>query len=314
MKFKSKIKVLFLAAALLLLCGCRSEKEEKAKYQIYYLNEEKTGLHAMGYSAKEKGTKGLVREFLKKLSVNPKDVEYRKALPDNVEIVKSKIEGDQLSIWFDTDYYGMAASEEVLCRASIVKTLIQIPEISCISFFVGDAPLVDAKDNVVGLMTGESFVENPGEQINAIQTVPITLYFSNDSGDGLMVETYKVHYNSNISMEKLVIEHLLEGPKRGKGKSAIPEGTNLLGATTVDGVCYVNFDSGFLNQNYKIQEPIVIYSIVDSLSELSTVSRVQISVNGSTKGVYRDSYKLDKVYDRNLDYLDGSKEEKKKGE
>ena len=49
---------------------------------------------------------------------------------------------------------------------------------------------------------------------------------------------------------------------------------------------------------------------MDSLSELSTVSKVQISVNGSTKGVYRDSYKLDKIYDRNLDYL----EERQKGE
>lgn len=84
----------------------------------------------------------------------------------------------------------------------------------------------------------------------------------------------------------------------------------LLSVTTVDGVCYVNFDAGFTNQDYEIQEPIVIYSIVDSLSELSTVSKVQISVNGSTKGVYRDSYKLDKIYDRNLDYL----EERQKGE
>lgn len=47
----------------------------------------------------------------------------------------------------------------------------------------------------------------------------------------------------------------------------------LLSVTTVDGVCYVNFDAGFTNQDYEIQEPIVIYSIVNSLSELSTVSK-----------------------------------------
>lgn len=160
-------------------------------------------------------------------------------------------------------------------------------------------------------MTAESFVENPGEQINAIQTTTLTLYFSNRDGDALVKETQTVHYSSNISIEKLVIEHLLEQPKNAKGKSAIPSGTKLLSVTTVDGVCYVNFDAGFTNQDYEIQEPIVIYSIVDSLSELSTVSKVQISVNGSTKGVYRDSYKLDKIYDRNLDYLE---EGQKKGE
>ena len=57
----------------------------------------------------------------------------------------------------------------------VVRTMTQIPDISCVSFFVGDSPLVDSKNNVVGLMTaGESFVENPGEQINAIQTTTLT--------------------------------------------------------------------------------------------------------------------------------------------
>ena len=76
--------------------------------------------------------------------------------------------------------------------------------------FVGDSPLVDSKNNVVGLMTAESFVENPGEQINAIQTTTLTLYFSNRDGDALVKETQTVHYSSNISIEKLVIEHLLK--------------------------------------------------------------------------------------------------------
>lgn len=307
--------MLLFTAVLLLLCGCESKKEVKTGYQIYYLNAEKTRLNAKGYRVKEDKTEEMVKVFLKELSTNPEDADYRKPIPNDVEIVKSEVEGDQLSIWFDTDYYNMDAVSEVLCRAAVVKTLTQIPEISCVSFFVGDTPLVDAKNNVVGLMTGESFVENPGEQINAIQTATITLYFSNKSGERLVKETQDVHYSSNISIEKLVIEHLLEGPKKVKGKSAIPAGTSLISATTGDGICYVNFDSGFMNQDYGVQEPIVIYSIVNSLSELSTVSKVQISVNGSTKGVYRDSYALDQIYDRNLDYLNGNvKGEKKKSE
>jgi germination protein M len=30
---------------------------------------------------------------------------------------------------------------------------------------------------------------------------------------------------------------------------------------------------------------------------------VQISVNGKTSGVYRDSFALDQLYERNLDYV-----------
>ena len=62
-------------------------------------------------------------------------------------------------------------------------------------------------------------------------------------------------------------------------------------------------DENFMKQNYNIEEPVVIYSIVNSLSELSTINKVQISVKGDTSGVYRDSFPLDKLYERNLDYV-----------
>lgn len=76
----------------------------------------------------------------------------------------------------------------------------------------------------------------------------------------------------------------------------------------MDGVCYVSLDEAFKNQDYKVNEAIVIYSIVDSLSELSTISKVQISVNGDTSGVYRDNFPLADMYDRNMDYVTGAEE------
>ena len=305
---KKRLWILLLAAVVLVLGGCKSEKEETDGYQIYYLNAEQTKISGKAYDTKETDTEKLVAEFLKALAKDPEDVDYRKPIPNEVELLKTKLEGNQLSIWFVTDYYNMDAASEVLCRAAIVRTVTQIPDVNCVSIFIGDSPLVDAKNNVVGLMTAESFVENPKEQINSLQEATITLYFSNKNGDGLVTEKRDVHYSSNISMEKLIVEQLLKGPEKKDAKSAIPSGTKLVSVSAVDGVCYVNFDEGFTNQDYEIQEPIVIYSIVNSLSELSTVSKVQISVNGSTKGVYRDSYKLDKVYERNLDYVKTSKE------
>ena len=185
-----------------------------------------------------------------------------------------------------------------------MRTLTQVEGVECLSFYVGEDPLTDGSGNLVGVMTNDSFIENPGEQINSIQTSTIVLYFANKKGNGLVQETQEVHHSSNISLEKLVIEHLLEGPKSKNAQSAIPEGTKLVGVSVLDGVCYVNLDDAFRNQNYSIEEPVVIYSIVDSLSEISTINKVQISVNGNTKGVYRDSFALDELYERNLDYVE----------
>ncbi len=80
--------------------------------------------------------------------------------------------------------------------------MTQISGIDCVSFYVDEKPLTDVNGKMVGTMYAESFVENPGEQINTIQNTNLTLYFSNQAGDGLVKETRRVHYSSNISLEK----------------------------------------------------------------------------------------------------------------
>lgn len=313
----------FTAALILLMAaGCTSSKDEQtSQYHAYYLNKEKTKIIEVDYQPGSTDTEGLIAEFVELIRTDAQSVEYQKLLPDMVKIKSYNYDGNQMSIYFNEAYTtSMSVAEEVLCRAAIVRTMVQIPGVSCVSFYLGDAPLTDLYGNVVGLMTNESFVENPGEQINSIQTANIQLYFSNLEGDGLVRTTEEVTYISNISMEKLIMEHLLEGPKESGMISAIPNGTKLVNISTTNGTCFVNLDEGFLNHNYNIHESIVIYSIVNSLSEIPTVNRVQISVNGNSLGVYRDSYTLDTLYERNLDYVvSGSSEdmvntEEKEGE
>ena len=71
----------------------------------------------------------------------------------------------------------------------------------------------------------------------------------------------------------------------------------------MDGVCFVNFDSGFLAQDYMLSEEVIIYAIVNSLCELPNINKVQISVNGDTDFVYRDEMTLQELYERNLDLV-----------
>lgn len=297
-----KIVKLLPLVFLILLCGCNSQNTDST-YHMYYVNKDTTKIVEKNYEPEDTDTQGLIKEFLIALSTDSGSVEYTKPLPNDVEITNYTLNGNQLFLYFDEDYYNMDVVEEVLCRAAIVRTMIQIPEVSCVSFYIGDAPLADSKGNVVGLMTEESFIENPGKQINAIQTASIHLYFSNTTGDGLVETTEEVQYSTNMSMEKVIMENLLAGPKEKGMIAAIPDGTELVSVTTTDGTCYVNLDETFMNQVYEIQEPIVIYSIVNSLSEVPTINNVQISVNGDTSGVYRNSFALDTLYERDLDYV-----------
>lgn len=285
------------------LAACGRQTEQSA-YHIEYLNKDKNRLVEEPYEPSATDTDGMIKEFLAKLSSDSDNVDYRKPIPNDVEITNYSLDGVLLTLHFDEDYSKMSAVDEVLCRAAVVRTMTQIDGVDCVAFYIGDAPLTDAKGNLVGTMNQDSFIENPGEQINSIQNTTLTLYFSNLDGDGLVKEVREdVYYSSNISMEKLIMEQLLDGPKTKDAKSAIPEGTKLVSVSVVDGVCYVSLDEAFKNQDYKVNEAIVIYSIVDSLSELSTISKVQISVNGDTSGAYRDNFPLADMYDRNLSLI-----------
>ena len=87
----------------------------------------------------------------------------------------------------------------------------------------------------------------------------------------------------------------------------MPKDVKLLSVSVNETVCSINLDAAFLNNTLEVKEYIPIYSIVNSLSELSTVSRVQIRINGSEDAVFRDLIPLSTVFVRNYDYIVGGK-------
>lgn len=298
-----------LAGTLLLLfmgaAGCERQKSDANEHWIFYVNKENTKIVAAPYEPKEPAVepKEMIEGMLARLGEDPESLNYRKPLSGAVQLLSWDLDGGHLKLAFSSDYSQMDNVTEILCRAAYVRTLMQAEGVENISFYVGDAPLLDRKGNPVGVMTAESFIENPGEQINSIQTANVTLYFADAEGDALVKENQVCHYSSNISMEKLVMERLLAGPLGTEGRASLPAGTKLVSVSVLEGVCFVNLDSGFLNQNYDIQEGVVIYSIVNSLAELPNINKVQLLVNGDTSLTYRDSYSFGTLYERNLDFL-----------
>lgn len=297
-----KMLVLFLTViALFVLAGCGAGS--KSGFQIYYLTEDGTGLVGRSYEMESSGTENQIREIIDQLSEKSKEVDYVNLFPQDVRIEKYQLDDKVLKLYFNKAYEKMDPVEEVLCRGGIVRTFLQLEGVEGVSFYVDNATLTDVNGDIVGVMTQDSFADNPGKNIKNIQETELTLYFASKDGKGLTKEVQKVYYNSNTSVEKLAVERLMKQPETEGAKSAIPEGTQLINVSVLDGVCLVNFDEGFLVQNYDIAEPVVIYSIVDSLTELPSVNTVQISVNGETNMTYREDYSLSKQYERNLDLV-----------
>lgn len=303
MRKKRKMwKVLLFAVLLALLmpvCSC-SGTGGKSGFRIYYLNEARNGLVDREYSLKSSNTDDRINEIIDQLSADSGDVDYGRLFPEDVRIEKFTLQYGILNIYFNSAYAELDKIEEVLCRGGIAQTFLQLADVKGVGFYVDNKPLTGSDGQPVGVMTDDSFADNPGKEMQNIEERNLTLYFASADGKSLTKEVQKVYYNSNTSVEKLVVERLIRGPQTKGSKATIPEGTQLINISVMDGACLVNFDEGFLAQNFGISEQVVIYSIVDSLTELPSVKTVQISVDGDTNRTYRDKYPLSKQYERNL--------------
>lgn len=304
-----KISLVLIFCFLLCLCtGCQKETET-GDITIYYLNREMTKIIPEDYKLQSENLEDQIEEVIERLQTQPDSSDLRYALSSDVEILSYSMSGYQLTVDFSENYSKLSATEEVLVRAAIAKSLLGIPGISYVQFTVQSEPLLDAMGHAVGSMNSESFVENPGKQINSSIQTTLTLYFANSDGTALVKETREVHHSSNISMDKLVMEQLIEGPKESGHQASIPAETKLITSSVVDGVCYINLDNTFQNQDTSISETVLLYSIVNSLCELSNVEQVQISINGNTTGKLRYICDLSVLYEMDLSYMEENVEQ-----
>jgi germination protein M len=294
MKRVLRILLLFM---ILLLTSCSNNKADKSKneYQIYYIDSISSAIVSEGYTPLGKTKEQLVAEFLGALQMDPSNVVYKKAIPEGVTIMNYKIVDDQLTINFDTKYSELKGIPEVLCRATIVKTLCQIPGIDFVLFNVNDQPLIDSNGVQTGLMTAEFFIENTSAETN----YKVTLYFANETGDLLKKTTRNIYYTGTSSIEELVINQLINGPTERGLYATVPEGTTLLNVSTKEGICYVDLNEKFLEKLTDITDEVAIYSIVNSLVELPGINKVQFRINGETVEAFHNT-NLAVLFERNL--------------
>ena len=303
-----------LIALLMVICtcatmlvGCSKTSKEKGPY-IYYLTAANDGIGQEKCDLKSDTVNGQIEEMIEGLSADPQSVELKRTIPSSVKMMDYEIDDSTLVLYFNREYSDVGGYKEVLIRAAIVKTLLQIDGIDGISFYVAGSPLVDVNGSLVGIMTADTFIEDFSEDTKELAKATMALYFASADGQALVKRNVDVYYNTNVSMERLIVEHLLQGPENnnvsGNIIGTMPSDTKLKSISVNDGVCYVRFDSGFLNGNTAVSSKVMLYSIVVSLTELDSINKVQISVEtGSTtldSQIQALGFELNTSYERDV--------------
>ena len=135
----------------------------------------------------------------------------------------------------------------------------------------------------------------PQEEISDEQSreTIVSLYFTDKETGLLKPEARLVNVKDLIKLPyNTLVELLISGPKNDKLKVVIPENTKLLNASLDKECLTLDFSSEILNYNKddSMLKNNLIYSIVNTVTELNEVNKVKFLVNGQASSDFEEFY------------------------
>lgn len=313
-----KNRIILMVLSLLLICvlvGCSQEskvitdeqRQEEGIYKIYYTNLEKTALVIHDYKTQSEVFDGRLNEVMTAFQ-NPDSTNVLSALPEQVKINSTATVINELDVDFNAEYLSLDSITELLLRSALVKTLTQFQGVDSVRFTVDSQSLVIA-DEEVGPMTSDTFIVPTKDSINSYRNQILTLYFPSEENDTLIQEKRTVYYSTNVNTERLVMEQMLEGPKKKKLLPVTVDGTLVRDISVDNNVCTIDFseEANSAPPAEKVTDPeVVIYAFVNSIIDSCAsdhITGVRFTVEGSSDVRFRNQVNLNQVFSRNADMI-----------
>ena len=124
------------------------------------------------------------------------------------------------------------------------------------------------------------------------QTI-VKLYFLDKETNTLKTEVRMVNIKDLTKTPyEILLKLLIEGPKNEKLEKILPEDTKILNVSIEKDCLSIDFSDEILNydkKNDKGKENL-IYSIVNTLTELKEVNRIKIIINGEKNQEFAEEY------------------------
>ena len=208
-----------LLAGVLLLSGCgqwqKSQKE--SAYHLYCLDKTGTTLVQEPYEPKEGTDQKLIKELVDALQEKPAKDGNQALLSNGISIKTYTLENGLLTLNLSGEYGELARPQEVLVRAGLVRTFVQVPEVERVTLLIDGDPLKDSKGREIGTMTADSFLENSGREIYQYQYAPLRrpdghtdrpLFLMADQPEsGLMDQFVYIHFLPHYPNQIAGFEH-----------------------------------------------------------------------------------------------------------
>ena len=119
----------------------------------------------------------------------------------------------------------------------------------------------------------------------------VSLYYKNKDTKELMPEGRVIDSKELLENPyKKLVELLTEAPKNDKLESVIPEGTKVNNAKIEGDIVYLDLSKEFIENHAggQEEESLTMYSIVNTLTELTEVNSIKILIDGKEDESFKD--------------------------
>lgn len=253
--------------------------------KLYFANEDNSAVLSEKREVPVKDG-AILRAAIEALLEGPKAEGLRKTIPDGTRLLGIKRVDNVAVVDFSKEYGTANDIAEVVERVSIVNTLTEIKGVEKVKILVEGKDLVGPSGKPFGEL-GRVALDAEGKPVPG-EKKTITLYFGNSNADKVVAEKREVTLTKGEQLEKIIFEELMKGPKKKGSQPVIPNGTKLISVSTKDGICKLNLSDEFVENHSggTAGEAMTVYSIVNSLTELSTVKKVQFLIDGKVREWY----------------------------
>jgi len=282
MKKKPYTSLAILLAAILVFSGCTTQKtlegNTDVNASVYYIQENGTALSEMKVSIPEESDEKMVESLIEQLLTPPEGM--KSPLCEGTKLRFCEVDAEIAKVDFTKEFSDFNDAAYALAPAAVAKTLCSLDSVSGVNIMVEGQPALGADGTPIGVIMESDVVDATVSAETKKATV--TLYFANDTGEGLSAERRELEIPATDTVEKAVVEELIKGPKTSGNISVIPAETKVLSVETKNGVCFVNLSKEFVDryQGGTAGEMLTIYPIVNSLTELDGIRSVQFLING----------------------------------
>lgn len=297
-------------AAVILLAGCgRKQGDQEGKYTVYYVNTTGLRLAENSYEPSAKTFEEMMDELMGQMANAPTGC--TSALAGGIRYVGYERGIDALRVDFSEEYYNLSNIEAVLLQAAVVKTLCQIPGVTKVMLTVNHEQVRDSEGQPVPAMDANTFIDTKEGGINSYLYATLELYFPDKSGTQLVKEMRNLHYSSNMVLERVVVEQLIQGAQESGRKQLFTKNTKIQNLYIQEGICTINFDEE-ANKAPAENSPdpeVVLYAVVNSICETcDDITGVKFEIDGDGDVMFRGKVSLNQIFEMNGSYIEGEME------